>query len=359
MKDTTLKKYSFIAVFVLVIALSYLILKPYFMYVLMALILLFAFRPLSRWLHEKIKIPWIASAVTLLVIMLLIITPAFIILKTFVSETTKAYSTLVTPENLITINNTFQDITGRDIDVASVLKTAVMELEKFILSQSLQTVNKVADILIGLFIMFFIMYFGFKHKDGPWKAIGDLVPLDTAHKQTIFTEIEAVTGAVIFGQAIAAVIQGLIGGLFFFIFGIPNAVFWGLVMAMFSFVPFLGTPIVWLPAGILELLAGNTTGGIIFLLLNAIITTNVDNIIKPYVISSRTKLHPVIVVIGVFGGISAFGFAGILIGPIILAVLIIFLEEYLGVKPAPLVVKKPMHRIVREWIERRTQRAKQ
>jgi predicted PurR-regulated permease PerM len=181
--------------------------------------------------------------------------------------------------------------------------------------------SSLADVLLGLFIMFFLMYYAFIDGEKWVYLLKSGLPLEKEHKERLFEKLGSITSAVMHGQFLSAFIQGSLGGLMFFVFGVPNPIFWGAIMIILSFIPLMGTPIVWVPAAIIMLMQGYIWQGIGILIIGSTIVMNIDNIIKPYLIGSRAKISALIVVIGVFGGLKLFGFIGILIGPLLLALL--------------------------------------
>jgi predicted PurR-regulated permease PerM len=134
--------------------------------------------------------------------------------------------------------------------------------------------------------------------------------------------------AVLYGQLLIAVLQGLVGGLGFLIFGIENPVFWGFTMGVLSFIPLLGPPAVWLPAAIYLIYAGNLVSGIGLIIYGVVIVMNIDNFLKPKLIGGKSGMHPIVVLVGILGGITLFGFAGFIIGPIILALALLIIKFY-------------------------------
>jgi predicted PurR-regulated permease PerM len=99
-------------------------------------------------------------------------------------------------------------------------------------------------------------------------------------------------------------------------------------MIIVAFLPLIGTPIVWVPAGVSLILNGSTVRGIGLLIYGALLVMNVDNVLRPRLMSGRTKVHPVLLLIGVLGGLQVFGFVGLLVGPLILALLVAFIKFY-------------------------------
>jgi len=161
-----------------------------------------------------------------------------------------------------------------------------------------------------------------------YEEIKELVPLRKKYKYKLINETEKVLKGVLYGQVLTAIIQGAIGGLALFVLGVPNSLFWGFIMVILSFLPLVGTPIVFVPASIILIAQGHVISGIILLIIGFVVIMNVDNVIKPKLISSKSKIHPVVALIGVLGGLALFGFVGIIIGPIIIALLNVLLIFY-------------------------------
>jgi predicted PurR-regulated permease PerM len=148
------------------------------------------------------------------------------------------------------------------------------------------------------------------------------------------------TKAIVLGQLVVALVQGVCGGLGFLIFGIDGAVLWGLIMTILSFIPLLGSFLIWLPAGIVQLIQHNYYSGIGILLWGAIVVSNIDNLLRPRLVKKRTNVNPVITLLGAFIGLDFFGIIGIVVGPLILALFFVlvqmFRQEYIEDRAAPL-----------------------
>jgi predicted PurR-regulated permease PerM len=158
-----------------------------------------------------------------------------------------------------------------------------------------------------------------------------LSPMKTDKEIGLFETFRDTGKAVFYGNFISAVVQGILGGIGFAIFGIGSPIFWGAIMVFFSLIPLLGPFVIFIPASIYLFAIGDTTNAIIFLLYNILIVSSVDNIIKPRIISGKVDVHPLIMILAILGGLSAFGIMGIIYGPLIatlfLAVLKVYLEE--------------------------------
>jgi len=134
--------------------------------------------------------------------------------------------------------------------------------------------------------------------------------------------------AAIYGGVAAGIAQGILGGIAFLIFGIPSPVFWGTAMAFFSFIPVFGSFLIWGTAVLFLILSGSLLKGIGLLLYGVLVISSVDNVIKAWVIGSRTKLHILIIFFSVLGGMMFFGFVGFILGPLIAALCLSLLEIY-------------------------------
>ena len=127
--------------------------------------------------------------------------------------------------------------------------------------------------------------------------------------------------------AIAA-IQGLVGGMGFAVLGIEGAAVWGLMMGILSFVPLVGATLIWLPAAVWLLLSGSVGKGVALLALGLVVLGNVDNVVRPLVLSGTARMNTLVMLVSLMGGVSAFGFIGIVLGPLVAAVVTALVESY-------------------------------
>src|SRR6266704_2868722 len=225
------------------------------------------------------------------------------------------------------------DIAGASFDGARIffqgmLSSGIEQIRRSIVGLAPDILGSIGELMVGLFIMFFVMYYGFRDGEGFIKRIRDLLPLEPALKESLFYEVRTITQAVLYGQVMTALIQGTLGGIGLLIFGISNWLFWGAIMIIMAFLPLLGTPLIWVPAAVSQILDGETARGVGLLIYGSTIVMNIDNVLRPRLMSGRTKVHPVLILVGVLGGLKIFGFIGMLVGPLILAVLVAFIKFY-------------------------------
>lgn len=178
------------------------------------------------------------------------------------------------------------------------------------------------------FVMFFSLYYFFKDGDKLISQIKKISPLKDTQEEKLFNNFIAISRATLKGSFILAVIQGFILSLAFIILGISSPVFWGILTALFSLFPFIGTAAVWLPVSLFLFIEGSIPQAIAVLILGAIIISNIDNLLRPRLVGKDSGLHPLLVFFSTLGGIGLFGLSGFFIGPIITALFISVLEIY-------------------------------
>lgn len=166
-----------------------------------------------------------------------------------------------------------------------------------------------------------------------------LVPLSQERKDELSKSLGGVTRGVVVGTLVTAVVQGTLIGIGFAIAGLPSPLVFGAIGAVASLIPIVGTALVWVPA-VLSLLALGQSGWALFLTLwSIILVAGSDNVIRPLVVSSSSNVSTLLVFVGVLGGVSAFGFAGIFLGPVLLTLVAALLQyadqSGIGRHPAP------------------------
>jgi predicted PurR-regulated permease PerM len=130
----------------------------------------------------------------------------------------------------------------------------------------------------------------------------------------------------VYGGLVVAAVQGALTGLALWVFGVPSPVLWGVVASFFALLPLVGTAVVWVPASIYLIATGSWIKGLILAAWGAFVVGTIDNVLRPYLISGRVQMHTLLIFFAVFGGVKVFGFLGLFIGPVVLAVTITLLS---------------------------------
>ena len=215
------------------------------------------------------------------------------------------------------------------------LQLTIARISVFIIDNVSKFLVSVPSLLLNFFVMIFVIYYLLKDGDKVSARIKNLLPLKESHKQKVIGRFHDITFGSFYGNLAVAVLQGFLGGLGFFVLGVSSPILWGFVMALFALLPYVGTAFIWLPAGLNLIFLGYiqndtspTIKGIVLIIYGILVVSTVDNIIKPKLISAKADVHPILVLLGVLGGLSIFGFIGLILGPVLLALLITFTDIY-------------------------------
>lgn len=341
------KKYILIALIALLIYFAYLIVKPLVIPILTGAVLAYIFYPVYKPIYKKIKIKSLSAAIVSIIVILLITIPGFFLLNSISKEVYEAY--LIGKQKIGTgLIAECEDQTNTLCNIVNTIKEFTTQPKfQFYLEQGLARLTSTAAekitrfaftlprIFLGIFITFFVMYYLFKDGDKVVSRIKNIFPVDKVNQELIIEQSKNITFGVIYGVILVALIQGALGALGFLIFGISTPIIWGIFMAFAALIPIIGTAVIWLPAALILIIRGILGAesilvwkGIGLILYGALIISSIDNLIKPRIIAGKAKVHPIIILIGVLGGIALLGFIGALIGPLLLSLLITLAKIY-------------------------------
>jgi predicted PurR-regulated permease PerM len=201
-------------------------------------------------------------------------------------------------------------------------------VSRFVFSQVQSAARNFAVFVFNFFIMTFALFFFFRDGRRILENFKSLIPMRAVQKDRIFLKFYEILFAVVIGVMATAAVQGLLAGFFFWVLGISFPVLAGTVTFVFSLLPVGGAVLVWLPVGVYLILTGSPIKGVALLALGAGVISSIDNFLKPLIIGGRAKLPTLFLLLSILGSIDLFGFAGIILGPVILAVLFTFSEIY-------------------------------
>ena len=134
--------------------------------------------------------------------------------------------------------------------------------------------------------------------------------------------------ASVTSSLVIAAVQGIVGGITLALLGVQGAVLWGVVMTILSFLPLIGAALVWAPVAVWLAVTGHLVKGIILALVGILVLSNVDNVVRPLLLVGKSKINTLVLIISLMGGVSAFGFIGIVLGPLVAVLLTAILESY-------------------------------
>lgn len=281
----------------------------------------------------------LASMITVLGIVLLVLTPLAVLITLIVAQaisvgqsvTPWVQSFIKEPTTLSTVLEKvpyYQELLPyRDVIVQKAGEM-VGTVSTFLID-SLSSFTKVTiDAIFSSVIMLYVMFYFLSMGNLLLEKILYFLPLDDSNEQKLLHRFTSVARATIKGTLIIGLLQGTICGLAFAIAGIQGPVFWGSVMAVMSIIPAFGTAIIWLPALVILALTGDFFGVAVLAVLCGAVAGNLDNLLRPRLVGKDTEMHDLFVLFGTLGGISMFGLLGIILGPIVAALFITIWEIY-------------------------------
>jgi len=320
-------KYLYLAIFFFLIYISFLIVKPFILAVITSFIVAYLIYPVYIRLDAFIKNRNLRAFVLIFLLFVVILVPSFFIAEKLIAQSVQLYHNTVDLD-LGQLNKLVK--TYFDLDIQ--LEQYVREITSKFLNALLKDVSDFAfslpKKLVVMFVSIFVTYYLLKEGDVIIHQIKKYLPLKEDDKNELIERLKNVTYATVYGVIATAIIQGIVGMIGMFIFKIESPILLGVIMIITAMLPF-GAAIVWLPAALIKIFSGDLFNGIGFLIYSLIIVSLIDNFIRPSLISKRSRTHPIIILLGVLGGLSLFGFIGILIGPLILAVFMAFLDFYI------------------------------
>ncbi len=188
--------------------------------------------------------------------------------------------------------------------------------------------RNVAVFLLDFSIMLFTLFFFFRDGDRMVAALRTLIPMDAVHTDAIFARLYDTLSAVVRGMVVTAVVQGILAWIGLTLLSVPYAAFLGVAAGLLSLVPLIGAAGVWVPCAIYLVAAGLPIRALALVVYGTVVISMVDNVLRPFLIGGRTRLPTIWLFFGMLGGIEAYGILGIFLGPVLLSVVVAFVQIY-------------------------------
>lgn len=326
------------------------ILLPFYGAVFWATVIAVLFVPLQRRLARGFRGRQnLAALVTLLLVLIVVILPLAWVGSMVVQEAASVYERIqagelrpgtwfrtmfdALPPWLTSLLDRFHLTSLGDIQerFAAGLQRAV----QFIVQQGVNIGQGTFQFLVGFFVMLYLLFFLLRDGDRLVRRIRLALPLQPDVKRQFGEKFATVVRATIKGSVVVAVLQGVLGGLAFWMIGIPGAVLWGVAMGLLSLLPAVGPPIVWLPVAVYLIGTGALVPGLGLIAFGVFVIGLVDNVVRPILVGKDTKMPDYVALISTLGGLAVFGINGFVLGPVI-AALFMAAWEVVAVTRAPL-----------------------
>ncbi len=322
----------------------YLLIEPYVNSIVMAFIISLLMFPIHEWLEKKI--PNKANLVSLLscvILTFIIVIPLLAVFAAIVQQgslfsqntyqwvTHGGIQTLfehpIVVKALSLINNylPFDNIEPKAI--AQKVGEFATNFGSKLVGISAKILGDATNFLMDFFLMLFVLFFLLRDHDKIISVVRHILPLSRSQEDKLLAEIEQVSKSAVMGSFLTAIAQGIAGGFGMWIAGFPG-LFWGTMMGFASFIPVVGTALIWIPAAAYLFLTGDTTWAIFLTVYCVAIVGSIDNLLRPLLMQGSAGMNTLMIFFSLLGGIQLFGLIGLIYGPLIFAITIVLFNIY-------------------------------
>jgi predicted PurR-regulated permease PerM len=339
--NKAVNKEGFSNIFLIVILLGilyfcYLLFSPFLYEIIIAGILVTIFYPvylkIVYWTRGRMLL---SSVIICILIFLILIIPFTFFLYYLANEALNLYSSLSATDTSNAVYHFFnyqvwQDIsvkTNELVDAQKMLIDVFAFVQGYVIGGATALITGVTNFVISLLLVFFTMFFLFIEGQNLLRRLMKLTPLSNKYDKLIWMKFRDVSYTTVVASFVVALAQSLVGTIGFMIVGLP-ALLAAVMIFLFSFLPYVGTVAIWLPAAIYLLVIGHIWQGIFLLIWGAFGISLVDNLVRPLLIQGKAQVHPMIIFFSIVGGISLMGFWGVVFGPLIVALAFTILHIY-------------------------------
>ncbi|MGY4884202.1 MAG: AI-2E family transporter [Nanobdellota archaeon] len=337
------KKIMTALILAVLLVLSFLLIRPIIMSIIIGVILAFIFTPVHDFLLKYIKKKNLTAFLLCLILIGIIVVPLWYLTPIAIDQSIKFYVQsqdldFVTP--LKTIFPSFFQSEQFSNEIGQALHSFVTKTTNSLMNSLSNVILNFPTLFLKLLVVFFTFFFVLRDKEDMAEYIKSLLPFTKDVEKRLFKSSKDLTLSILYGQVLLGILQGITAGIGFFIFGVPNALLLTLLAAVAGIFPIVGTTIVWIPVAIYMLVAGNTVNAL-GVVMFGLISSVIEAFFKPIFISRRSKMNSSLILFGMVGGILLFGLLGIILGPLILAYLFIVIEAFRNKKLPDVVISSP------------------
>lgn len=320
------------------------LLWPFFSILILSFLLTGLFQPVFKFLHVRLKFSeQFSSLVTCLLIVIVVFVPLMIFVVA-VSKEVLGFYPLIKGKNLTLMLQQLLEENQSVARIKDIFASFGIELHTESLTKALSEFGKVAGLFLynqasswaanimnfvfSFFMMIIVIFFLLIDQERFISYILELSPLPDQQERQLFKRFDEIAKAVLVGNGLCGVLQGVLGGVVLMFFGFNSPILWGGVMAILAFLPILGIGLVLVPAGIILFLKGSAGAGIFMLLFYAALSFSVEYLLKPWMVGERVKMHTLMVFLSILGGLSVYGVLGIIYGPLIVTAFLSMADIY-------------------------------
>lgn len=309
-------------------------LKPFVGVLAWASVLVIVFYPVHRRLRKLISRPGLRAAVSSVLVIAALLVPFSLISAAVINELGGAaeyvQTNLVTPDPNSTVGRALswlQSYAGLSESRShQILAETLRGASGSLATRTVGLVGGTIGAIVQGFFVIVTMFYLFRDGDQILSGVRQFLPLEDSQSEAMFARAREVISASVYGVITVATVQGTLGGLAFWVLGLPSALLWGVLMTLLSMIPMTGSWLVWIPAALHLVATGHWVKAIILVAWGALVVGTIDNFLRPRLVGQRAHLHELLVFFSVLGGLRLFGLLGLVLGPVVLAIAIALLS---------------------------------
>lgn len=308
----------FLLVLATVAVLSLLVTLPYAQYILLGILLAYVLRPLHRRLAPRIG-PRLSAGTLIVATVFAVLLPVFALVSVVIGQALSLLAAVRNGElDYAIVEEWVQVYLGVDVNVRELVRSLTIDARATLFDNALELFGGFSNATVGLAVLLFVLYYLLKdgHRLLAW--LRHVSPLPADVQDELLATLDRLMWAVLVGNVLVAIVQGVLTGIGFAIVGLPSVLFWTVMTTALSLLPLIGASVVWFPAGVYLVATGDVVSGAFILVYGAVVVSLSDNYLRPLIGGHEAQLNPGLFIVGIFGGIGAFGFVGLFYGPIVL-----------------------------------------
>jgi predicted PurR-regulated permease PerM len=322
--------------------LSFILLRPILYAMLGGLFLAFILTPLYKKTLKYIPNKNLSASLICTLVIIIILLIMWLITPILIKQSIEIYQASQKIDVVTPLKNIFPSVFSSETiaeEIGSVIYSFITKITNSTMNFFANLILNFPTLLLQMLVVLFTFFFILRDGDKVVPYLQSLLPFSKDIEEKLFKSTKDITFSVVYGQVVLGILQGIVVGIGYLIFGVNNALFLMILSCLAGIFPIIGTSIVWVPVSIYLLATGNivaTVGVLVFGLVSAII----ENAIKPIFVSKKTNVHSGIILLGMIGGLFVFGILGVILGPLILSYLLILLELYRDKRTPGMFIKE-------------------
>jgi len=323
-----IKKVFVIAIFLLLAIVGYFVIQPFLSSILIAFVLAFLLRPLYKKVNDKIKNPGLVALIFCTLVIVLFSIALWFTLQFTITEAINFYTYIQTEDILKPLKLLFSKTGEFPSQISVLLTDGIKKGTASAINLISQELIRLPILALNFFVLFFVLFYFLRDGDNLVKYFEGIMPFKKEVVDKIFLRFKNVTYAIIYGMVFTGFVSGVVTGIGFYLFGVPNPFVLSIAATFFGVLPIIGTWIVWIPASIYMIMQGNAPHAIGLAIYCIISNSLVSHILLPRFVGKRAEMANAVALVGMLGGLQLLGVVGLVIGPLILDYFILFIEFY-------------------------------